>query len=68
MKVSNNVKALRLAAGMSQPEVAAKLKISTPSVTKWERGRANPDLENAFKLAELFGVSISEVVIQDTGA
>ena len=45
MKITNNVKKLRQAAGMTQADLAARLGITTPSITKWEKGRSNPDLD-----------------------
>ncbi len=68
MKITNNVKKLRQAAGMTQADLAARLGITTPSITKWEKGRSNPDLPNAFRLAEIFECSVSEIVCQDTAS
>ena len=36
--MANNIKQLREAAGMTQAELAAKMQLTTPSVTKWELG------------------------------
>ena len=41
MKITNNVKKLRQAAGMTQADLAARLGITTPSITKWEKGVAH---------------------------
>ena len=49
MKITNNVKKLRQAAGMTQADLASRLGITTPSITKWEKGRSNPDLLNVFR-------------------
>ena len=64
----NNIKKLREAAGMTQAELAARLQLSTPSVTKWELGRANPTYDNLIQLAEIFGVSMDEVAGRKTSA
>ena len=64
----NNIKKLREAAGMTQAELAARLQLTTPSVTKWELGRANPTYENLIQLAEIFGVSLDEVAGRKTSA
>ena len=64
----NNIKKLREAAGMTQAELAARLQLTTPSVTKWELGRANPTYDNLIQLAEIFGVSLDEVAWRKTSA
>ena len=66
--MANNIKQLREAAGMTQAELAARLQLTTPSVTKWELGRANPTYDNLIQLAEIFGVSLDEVAGRQTSA
>ncbi|RIL00905.1 MAG: XRE family transcriptional regulator [Proteobacteria bacterium] len=63
------IKALRERLGLTQEELARELKVSTPSISRWETGRARPDAralhlieqllvsrgdEHADLLAELF--------------
>ena len=64
----NNIKQLREAAGMTQAELAAKMQLTTPSITKWELGRANPTYDNLIQLAEIFGDSLDEIVGRKTSA
>ena len=59
--MANNIKQLREAAGMTQAELAAKMQLTTPSITKWELGRANPTYDNLIQLAEIFGCTLDEV-------
>ena len=59
--MANNIKQLREAAGMTQAELAAKMRLTTPSITKWELGRANPTYDNLIQLAEIFGVTVVKV-------
>lgn len=66
MKITNHVKQLRLAAGMTQAELATRLGITTPSITKWERGRSNPDMINVFRMTEIFECSVNEIISQDS--
>lgn len=66
MRITNNVKRLRQAAGMTQAELAARLGITTPSITKWEKGRSNPDLLNVFRMTEIFECSVNDIICQDT--
>jgi transcriptional regulator with XRE-family HTH domain len=60
--MENNIKQLREAAGMTQAELAARMNLTTPSITKWELGRANPTLPNLIQLADIFRVPLDVVV------
>ncbi len=56
------LKQLRIAKDWSQGELAAKLKIDTQKVSKFERGLTKPPLEIFPKLAELFEVSLDYLI------
>lgn len=58
----NNIKQLREAAGMKQSELADRMNVRPPTVFKWENGMANPTIANLIQLAEVFGVSLDELV------
>lgn len=53
---------LRGARGLSQEALANELGISRQAVSRWERGEALPDTENLIALADLFEVSLDELV------
>lgn len=55
------IQSLRKKRSLSQGEVAERLHVSIQAVSKWETGKANPDLFHLPRLAELFGVSIDEL-------
>ena len=65
MKLSEKIYALRTARGLSQGDLAEKLEVSRQSVSKWETGQSVPDLDKIIKLADLFGVSVDELVRED---
>lgn len=48
--------------GLTQEELARKLNVSRPMLSKWENGTSVPDLEAVVKLSELFGVSIDRLL------
>ncbi len=48
----------RKAFGLTQREVANHLGIKQPSYIRYEKGEAQPTLENLVKLADLFDVSV----------
>ena len=52
----------RKKAGLSQDELAEKLGVSRQAVSNWERGESLPDTENLMALAEIYDVSIDELL------
>jgi len=65
MKLAEKILSLRTARGLSQGDLAEKLEVSRQSVSKWETGQSVPDLDKIIKLADLFGVSVDELVRED---
>lgn len=63
MNLSEKIYVLRTAKNLSQGDVADALDVSRQSVSKWENNSAVPDLDKIIKLAELFGVSLDELVL-----
>ena len=47
---------------ITQKELAEALHISQTSVSKYERGESEPDLEMIIKMSDFFGVTIDEFV------
>lgn len=62
MTLAEKILSLRTERGMSQDDLAEKLEVSRQSVSKWETGQSTPDLDKIIKLADLFGVSVDELV------
>lgn len=60
---SSQLKILRQAKNLSQEALAEQLFISRQAISKWENGDATPDLENLVKLAEIFKVSLDQLVL-----
>ncbi len=50
---------------MTQRQVAYRLRVSVQAVSKWERGRAFPDLILLPLLADLFGVTLDVLFGRD---
>ncbi len=57
-----NIKQLREQRGMTQEELANRLGVKYPAVSKWERGMAYPSMNTVIKMAELFQVSMDVVL------
>lgn len=61
-KIAANLRSLISARGTTQTEVAELLETSQASVSKWVRAQVFPDLKSLIGLADLFGVTVSELV------
>lgn len=57
----DNLKRLRLRAGITQAELAKAFEISQSTVGMWECGRNRPEFRTLLKLAEFFSVSVGEL-------
>ncbi len=57
----NLVREHRKAAGLSQEQLAATLRVSRQTIISIERGRFDPSLDLAFRLGAAFGVRIEEL-------
>ena len=62
MALSDRILELRTGMGLSQGDLADRLEVSRQSVSKWETGQSVPDLDKIIKLADLFGVTVDELV------
>ncbi len=62
MSFQENFLRLRAKSGYTQEDIAHRLGVSRQSVAKWEAGKSTPDLEKLIALAELFDVSLDELV------
>ena len=60
--IGKNITRLRKLANMTQLELAEKLNYSDKSISKWEQGNGIPDVRILIQLAELFGVTLDDLV------
>ena len=60
--ISRNLTVLRQIHKYSQEEVAEKIGVSRQAVAKWESGETAPDLINCDALAELYNVSVDDLI------
>ena len=61
--VENNIKQLRMQHDLSQDQLAEKLGVSRQTIISLEKGRYNPSITLAFKLARLFNCYIEDIFI-----
>lgn len=55
----------RKRAGFSQEALALELGVSRQAVSKWERSESSPDTDNLIALAQLYGVSLDDLLYKD---
>lgn len=60
--VAKNLTELRKSRGLTQSELAEKLKYSDKTVSKWETGDSLPDISVLAELATLYGISLDDLV------
>lgn len=58
----DNLIQLRKMNHMSQEELAEKADVSRQTLSKWETGESLPDIEKAMLLADVFGVTLDDLV------
>lgn len=66
MTLAEKILSLRARCGLSQDALAERLGVSRQSVSKWETAQSTPDLDKLIRLADLFGVSLDELVREET--
>ncbi len=60
--ISNHIRKLRFFANeMTQQDLAEKAQVSRQTILAIEAGKYSPSLELAFKIADVFGVTLTEV-------
>ena len=62
MTLGEKIYELRTQHNLSQGDLANELDVSRQSISKWENGNSTPDLEKIVKLAEIFNVSLDELI------
>lgn len=62
IEIANRLLQYRKSNGLSQEELAEKIGVSRQAVSKWERAEASPDTDNLIILAEVYGVTLDELL------
>ena len=66
--MKNRLEELRKARNISQEELAAALEVSRQTIGSLERGRYNPSILLAFKIAREFDLTNEDIFIYEEGA
>lgn len=60
------LKKIREEKGFSQAEVAQYINISRQAISNWENGKSLPDIDNIILLSELYGITVDELLIENS--
>ena len=63
--MKNRLEEIRKAHGLRQEELARELSVSRQTISSLEKGRYNPSILLAFKIARYFGLTIEEIFIYE---
>ena len=60
--IAKNLVQLRTNSRLTQLQLAEKLNYSDKAVSKWERGEAIPDIRVLIKLAEIYNITVDDII------
>lgn len=61
--MKNNIKVYRAMHNLTQEALAAELGVTRQTILAIEKGKYDPSLELAFKIARFFGVSLEDIFL-----
>ena len=65
MRLAENLSYLRQSCGMTQETLAEKLNVSRQTISKWETGESNPELQKLVEVAGLFHCKIDALLTEN---
>lgn len=65
MTIGERLKAARAAANLTQEQTAERVGVSRQTVSSWENDRSYPDITGVLALAELYGLSLDQLLKED---
>lgn len=65
MEIGNKMIQLRKRDNLSQEDLAQKVGVTRQTISKWELGETSPDISQAKKIANVFHISLDELVCND---
>lgn len=63
MKLSENIRNLRKEKGMTQEALAQQLHTTRQTVSKWEKGRLEPNIQMLINLANYFDITLDALIL-----
>ena len=65
ISMKNRLEELRKERGIKQEQLASVLEVSRQTISSLEKGRYNPSIQLAFKIARYFEMSIEDIFIYE---
>lgn len=65
MELQEKLKQHRKNTGLTQAEIAQKLKVSRQTISNWETGKSLPDIYSLVTLSEVYDLSLDELIKGD---
>lgn len=65
MSIADTIRRLREDSGYSQERLADLLEVNRSAIAHWESGRTLPRMGNVRRLAEIFGIKVSDILDGD---
>ena len=65
VRMKNRLEELRKQRGIKQEELANVLEVSRQTISSLEKGRYNPSIQLAFRIARYFQMTIEEIFIYE---
>ncbi len=62
IKIAENIRFFRKQAGLTQEELAARFGSRKTLISNYEIGRNTPDIETLWELADIFDITLDELV------
>lgn len=62
MNVGERIKAARLAANLTQVQLAEKMGCSQQEVQRWEKGKVSPNVKTLHRIADAIGCDVGKLL------
>lgn len=62
-KIQISLAAARVNAGLTQEEVARKMKVSKNTLVNWEKGTSEPTVSQGLRLSELYKMPLDNIFL-----
>ena len=61
-QIGKNIKKYRDERGITQEQLAEQMNVTRQAVSNWENAKTQPDLDTLFRLSQIFGISVEEMI------
>lgn len=62
INIGKNIKKIRVSQNMTQEQLAESLFVTRQTISNYETGKSNPDIDTIIKIADIFNVDVNTVI------